>query len=205
MLASIDAAEKAKLEATFSYNVIDLTDPPLELDNPYNCRPLSKPRSKELRDALLNEGFRVFSSENRIMIVISPSDVEEFSITSDPTAPPNPLCLKTDSCLTKLTIIGGQHRQEAVRLIKADNEKQIKRLEDSISLKDEFIKELSDSDEERIRKKELENEIDALKLELSHREKSKELVGTWGVMLLDPGESYVAFPAHQCSFPGRQD
>jgi len=205
MLACIDPTEKAKQEAIFSYNTVDLTNPPLILHNPYNQRPLSKLQSKKLRNALIQEGLRVFSSENRIMVVISPSDVEEGCITSDLMAPPAPLCLKEGSQLTELTNLGGQHRQDAVCLIKAENDRQIKQLKGSISAKVKLVKGLPATDKARQRKSELENEIEALKLQLSLRESSKELVGTWGVMLLDPGESYVVFPAHKRSLSGRKD
>jgi hypothetical protein len=199
MLVRIDPAEKAKQEAVFSYNVIDLIKSPLEFKNPFNSRPLNKLRVRAMCNALLEEGLRVFSNENRIMVVIRPSDVEPSCITLDPTAPPQPLCLETHSNLKELVVVGGQHRREALRLLASENKGKIRRLEDSIKSKNAALLKLDkqplDTDEARRRRGELENEIQAHETELLHREKSKQLVGSWGVTLLDPGESHVALLA----------
>jgi hypothetical protein len=196
MLVRVDPAEKAKQEAVFSYNLINLIESPVEFKNPFNSRPLNKLRVREMSNALLKEGFRVFSNENRIMVVVHPSDVEPSCITLDSTAPPKKLCLKTGSNLRELVVVGGQHRREALRLINLENNEKIRRLEDSIKSKkkalSQLIKQRPETDEARQRKGELETEIKGYELELSHRKESKKLVGPWGVMLLDPGELYVA-------------
>jgi len=94
--------------------------------------------------------------------------------------------------LIELVVIGYQYHQEALHLIKSKNKKKIRYLEDTISLKNKtlskFVKQLLDTDKARQRKGKLENEIKALELELLHCEKSKELVGSLGMMLLDLGE-----------------
>ena len=61
------------------------------------------------------------------MVVISPSDVDPSCITmvSGLTVQPQPLLLKTNSHLKELTIIGGQHHQEAVLLIMSENTKRM--------------------------------------------------------------------------------
>lgn len=192
-LASIDPAERAKQNAVFSYNTVDLTNLPLEFNNPFNPRPATISKARVLRNALLEEGLRVFSNENRIMIVIEPSHVDPPCITSDPAAPPQPFCLKKGAPLTELTIIGGQHRRDAVCLIKSDHKAKKKRLENSIKLKSKvlngFVKQPPMTDEAIQRKNELENEVKELELDLASCKKSLEHVGPWGVMLLDPGES----------------
>ena len=109
-LVGIDPAEKAKQDAIFLYNIIDLTDLPLALKNPYNPRPVVNSKVRVMHKALLEEGLRMFSNENRIMVVIEPSHVEPSCITSDPTSPPQKFCLKADAPLTHLNIVGGQHR-----------------------------------------------------------------------------------------------
>ena len=81
LIVNVDATEKAKQDAIFSYNVIDLINLPLKLTNPYNTRPINKSKVRGLRNALLEEGFRVFSHENRIMVVVSPSDLDPSCIT----------------------------------------------------------------------------------------------------------------------------
>jgi hypothetical protein len=196
-LVGIDPAEKAKQDAIFSYNIIDLTDLPLVLKNPYNPRPVVNSKVRVMRNALLEDGLRVFSNENRIMIVIEPSHVEPTCITSDPTSPPQKFRLKADAPLTHLNIIGGQHRRDAVILIKSDYQAKMERLQGSISSKkkalDGLVKQPPETDEAEQRKSQLESEIKALELDLADYETSMGFVGPWGVMLLDPGESYVTW------------
>ena len=191
----IDPAEKAKQEAIFSYNVIDLTDLPLAFKNPYNPRPVVNSKVRMMRNAFLEAGLRAFSNENRIMIVIEPSHVEPSCITSDPTSPPQKFRLKADAPLTHLNIIGGQHRRGAVILIKLDYQAKMERLKNSINSKKNmlggFLKQPPEMVEAEQRKSHLESEINALELDLADYETSMGFVGPWGVMLLDPGESYV--------------
>jgi hypothetical protein len=205
LLAGVDPTEKAKQDAIFSYNVIDLVDLPLalKLTNPYNTRPVNKLKVRGLQKALLEEGFRVFSPENRIMIVISQSDVDPSCITMDsnPTVQPQPLLLKTCSLLKELTIIGGQHRREAALLIMSENTKRMELLQRDIASKSvesaKFDKQPPKTEEARRRKTVLESEIEELELELSRREKSKDVGRRWGVMLLDPGRSHLILLAYQ--------
>jgi hypothetical protein len=194
-IASIDPAERAKQDAVFSYNVIDLTNLPLRFKepNPYNPRPCIVSKARAMRNALLEEGFRVFSNENRIMIVIDPEHVDPSCVTSNLAAPALPFCLKKDAPISELTVIGGQHRRDAVVLIKSDHEAKIKRLEGSINSKKNILKGLvkrpPETDEARQTKNSLENDIKALELDLADYENSLKFVGPWGVMLLDSGES----------------
>ena len=109
-LAGIDKAEDAKQKAIYSYNVIDITNPPLPLNNQYNPCPLNPMKVVSMRNTLISEGFRVFAHDNRIMIVISPSDVDPTCITLDLHTDPKPLVLKSVCALKQLPIIGGQHR-----------------------------------------------------------------------------------------------
>lgn len=195
-LASVDPAEKAKQDAVFSYNVIDLTALPLGFKNPFNPRPVVASKVREMRNALLEEGLRIFSDENRIMIVIKPSHVETSCITSDPTAPALPFCLKEGAPISELTVIGGQHRRDAVLLIKSDHEAKMERLQGSIKLRNKvlkgFVRQPPETDEARQRKSDLENEIKALELDLADHKNSLRFVGPWGIMLLDPGESSIS-------------
>ena len=202
LLAGVDPTEKAKQDAIFSYNVIDLVDLPLKMTNPYNTRPVNKSKVRGLQKALLEEGFRVFSPENHIMVVISPSDVDPSCITmvSGPTVQPQPLLLKTNSHLKELTIIGGQHRREAVLLIMSENTKWMEFLRCDIASKSvesaNFEKQPPKTEEARRRKAVLESSMKDLELELSHREKSKDIVRHWGVILLDPGRPRLILLAY---------
>jgi hypothetical protein len=191
-LARIDEAEQAKLEAIFSYNVMNITDPPLEFKNPYNPRPVVKSRVRIMRNALLKEGFRVFSNENRIMIVIDPSDVDPQCITLDPTADPVPFALSSKHNLSSLSIIGGQHRREAVLLIKSEYAEKMSRLRAKIQEKLEVLKDFEeqppDSEDGILKKNLLEKDIEDLRRELEGHEDSMDLIGPWGVTLLDASE-----------------
>jgi hypothetical protein len=188
-VARIDAAEQAKINAIFSYNVLDITKPPLEFHNPYNPRPVMKQRVRMMRNALLQEGFRVFSNENRIMIVIDPSDVDPSCITLDSAGPPKPLRLAADNQLDCLTIIGGQHRREAVLLIKSDFTAKMDRLRAKMTTTLEILRDFQheppDTEEAMERKDRLENEHEEREHELEGHEKAMKLVGPWGVILLD--------------------
>ena len=196
-LVGIDPAEKAKQDAIFLYNIIDLTDLPLALKNPYNPRPVVNSKVRVMHKALLEEGLRVFSNENRIMVVIEPSHVEPSCITSDPTSPPQKFRLKADAPLTHLNIVRGQHHRDAMVLIKSDYKAKMERLQGSITSKkktlDGLVKQPPETDEAEQRKSQLESEIKALELDLADYETSMRFVGPWGVMLLDPGESYVTW------------
>jgi len=202
MLAGIDPVEQAMQDATFSFNAIDLTT--ITFKNPYNPRPINKLQVRITRNALLSNGFRVFSNENRIMVVIDPSLVNPSCITLNPAAPPQLLSLKTGASPTELTIIGGQHRREAVLLIKAEYEERMRRLQAAIDSKDAALIKLMKAkqppmtDETMQRKVILENETEALKLELLQHKTSMEFVGTWGVILLDPGTPSLVLWARRC-------
>ena len=54
------------------------------------------------------------------------------------------------------------------------------------------------TDEIMQRKVILENETEALKLELLQHKTSMEFVGTWGVILLDPGTPSLVLWACRC-------
>ena len=188
-LAKIDPVEKEKQGATFSFNVVDLTA--VKFKNPYNPRPIDKTEVRNLRNSLMSQGFRVFSGKNRIKVVIDPSLVEPSCITLDSAAPPKPLRLKPSANLTELTIIGGQHRQQVVILIKLEYEEKIRQLQLAIDSKNKvlskFVTQPPMAEEETQKKSDLEEDIEALKLELSQYKKSMEVVGPWGVTLLDSG------------------
>lgn len=192
MLARIDPAEDAKSKAIFSYNVMDIIDPPLELKNPYNPRPVVKSRVRIMRNALLQEGFRGFSKENRIMIVINPSDVNPSCITLDDAAPPVPFRLAANHTLSSLSIIGGQHRRDAVVLIKSDTIAKMTRLRAQIQGKSEILKDFEgeppETEEATEKMERLENELLELQRELEGHEQAIHLVGPWGVTLLDARE-----------------
>ena len=148
-----------------------------------------------MHNAFLEVGLRAFSNKNHIMIVIEPSHVEPSCITSDPTSPPQKFCLKADAPLTHLNIIGGQHHRDAVILIKSDYQAKMECLKNSINSKKNmlggFLKQPPEMVEAEQRKSHLESEINALELDLADYETSMGFVGPWGVMLLNPGESYV--------------
>ena len=205
LIVNVDATEKAKQDAIFSYNVVDLLNLPLKLTNPYNTRPINKSKVRALRNALLEEGFRVFSHENRIMVVISPSDLDPscITMTSDPAAEPKPLLLKMDARLEELPIIGGQHRREAVLLIMSEVKKRMELLRRDIKSKGlelaKLVKKPPTTEEARRREAALKNDMKALETELSCHEKSKDVVGRWGVILLDPGRSRLILLVYQCS------
>jgi hypothetical protein len=170
-LVCIDSAEQAKQDAIFSYNIIDLINLPCPFQNPHNPCPVAKSRVRAMRNALLEEGFRVFSNENRIMIVISPSDVEPACITTDPTPPPRPFCLKMGARLTELTIIGGQHCRDAILLIQSEYNTKMGCLWTKIESKSEILRDFLEQPPETEagaeRKDKLEQEIKALELELA--------------------------------------
>jgi hypothetical protein len=192
LLARIDPAEQAKSDAIFSYNVMDIIAPPLKLTNPYNPRPVMKPRVSLMRNALLQEGFQVFSNENRIMIVINPSDVDPSCITLDPTAPPKPLLLKRKHKLSSLTIIGGQHRRAAVELIQSEYKTKMDRLRVELKAKFDILKDFEKKPpktEDALELKDrLEIEVVEDQRDLEGHQKAMKMVGPWGVMLLDARE-----------------
>lgn len=184
-LASIDEAEEAKQTAVFSYNVIDITQPPLPFTNLYNPRPLQPTRVVAMRNALIDEGFRVFAHENRIMIVISPSHVDLECITMDPNEEPKQLVLKKPCPLDSLSIIGGQHRQEAVIHIKKEYKKKLANVVTAIERRKTKRSGLRAADSEQ--KDRLSKQIQELEAERAQYLRSLEFVGPWGVLLLNPG------------------
>lgn len=139
----------------------------------------------------------MLSNDSHIMVVIDPSLVAPSCITLNPAAPPQPLSLKTGANPTELAIIGGQHRQEAVRLIKSEYTQRMRHLQAAIDSKNGAIaksikaKQPPMADKATQQKIILKNKIEALKLELLQYKTSMRLVGTWGIVLLDPGKLQV--------------
>lgn len=187
-LAGIDETELAKQNAIFSHNVIDITQPPLPLQTTYNPRPINATRVVSMRNALISEGFRVFTHENRIMIVISPSYVDPSCITMDPNEKAKPLVLKKPCPLNVLCIIGGQHRQEAVVHIKKEYERKVEKVVAAIEKKKTKRSSVKSTDYKE--KDRLSREIKELEEERAQYLASLEFVGPWGVLLLDPGMYY---------------
>jgi len=124
-VVGINKAEQAKQKVIYSYNLIDLTKPPLPFENEFNLHPLNPTRVMSMRNALLSEGFCVFVQENQIMILIGPTSVDPSCIMMDPHGEPKPLVLNNLCLLKVFSIIGSQHRREAIIYIKKEYQKKL--------------------------------------------------------------------------------
>lgn len=189
-VAGIDEAEVAKQSAIYSYNVIDITKPPLPFENEFNPRPVNVTRVASMRNALLTEGFRVFAQENRIMILISPTCVDPSCITMDPHGEPKSFALQKPCALKVLSIIGGQHRREAAIYIKKEYQK---KLDDVVAaIEKRKSKRSSLKSRDVAAKERLSDEINELEESRAKYIESLEFVGPWGVLLLDPGKHHLS-------------
>ncbi|KAF9442206.1 hypothetical protein P691DRAFT_681969 [Macrolepiota fuliginosa MF-IS2] len=188
--------EKAS-QAIISVNTFNIIDPPRPLKfGKFNPRPLSNPGVKELAESFLEDGFMPFKQESMIPILLNVEDIDESCISKDfllgGSAPPlklkdGPKNGKGKARVTKIDACGGNHRLSAVKKIRADADREIKRLESQIGV-------TAKAKGKRKQKEEVVDaepaDIPSLRQKIAELEVRKTSFITWGVIVYDARTFY---------------
>jgi hypothetical protein len=166
------------------YAQVDILNPPLPwLFGKWNGRDLQLPKAKTLGRSITAIGPKPFRAETQLYVVMERKYIHssnlESSANTAASAPPLKLSAEGLKSMHKITVAGGRHRYEALKICKADAEEEIgmSKLEIATYMK---IEERTDAQENT-----LQREI----RKLDKWTGKLESYGPWGVVVFDGGTS----------------
>lgn len=180
--------EKTLADAQFSVNVIDLFNPPKELQlGSLNSRMLVATEAMNLMKAMTAQGIKPFTMENMIPIIIQRRYVDPGCIWEGINAYKAPtLKLSADGIaeLEVLELAGGRHRLEAVTHIKKQKEKLLKAAHKKTIAAEKSLQNVSKPSAVN---RQSEKVAGLLEVEEEIRREIAE-ISKWGIVLYDEGK-----------------